>query len=80
MAIDEAKEFVFLRHIGAAWVDDDAFFFVVIVNDVGIFREGIEDERFELEHNIFFDAALRLLRQAQEPAQGPLSESFSGQR
>ena len=50
MAVDKAKEFVLLRHIGAARVDDDAFLGVVVINNVGVFRKRIENEGFELKH------------------------------
>lgn len=43
MAVDEAEELVFGTDCITAWVDDDAFFGVVVVNDVGVFRKGIED-------------------------------------
>ena len=51
VAVDEAEELVFLACRGAARVDDDAFLGVVVVNDKGVFREGIEDDLFELEHD-----------------------------
>ena len=55
VAVDEAEELVFLACRGAARVDDDAFEGVFVVNDVGAFREGIEDEGFEFEHGFLFD-------------------------
>lgn len=54
MAVDEAEEFVFLARIGATRVDDDTFFDIVVVYDIGVFREGVEDKGFELEHNDVF--------------------------
>ena len=53
VAVDEAEEFVFLARIGAAGVDEDTFFGIVVVNDIGIFREGIEDEFFDFEHILY---------------------------
>lgn len=50
VAVDETKEFVLLAWIGAARVDDDAFFRAVVINDVSFFTERIKDERFEFEH------------------------------
>ena len=49
VAVDKAKEFIFLTCIGAAWVNDDAFEGVV-VKDVGVFAKKIENEGFEFEH------------------------------
>ena len=46
VAVDEAEKLVFLARRGAARVDDDAFESVFVVNDVSVFREGIEDEGF----------------------------------
>ena len=71
MAVDEAEEFIFLAGIGASRVNDDAFLGIVVVNDVGVFRERIEDELFEFEHDNNFDAALRR-------AQGPQEHVFFG--
>ena len=71
MAVDEAKEFVFLARIGATRVDDDTFFDNVVVYDIGVFRERIKDKGFELEHKYCFDTALR-------QAQGPLRDMFFG--
>ena len=51
VAVDEAEELVFLARVGAARVDDDTFLGVVVVNDEGVFRKGIENKLFELEHN-----------------------------
>ena len=59
MAVDKAKKLVFLSCVGTPWVDDDAIFRIVVVNDVCAFREGIEDEGFEFEHDLSFDAGLR---------------------
>ena len=64
MAVDETEEFVFLACIRAAWVDNDTFLGVVIVNDISVFRKGIEDKLFQFKHSIFFDTAFR---QAQGP-------------
>ena len=71
MAVDETEEFVFLGHIGAAWIDEDAVCGIVVINDIGVFREGIKDKLFEFEHDYNFDAALRR-------AQGPLEHVFFG--
>ena len=49
MAVNEAKKFVFLTRIGAARVDDDTFLGVIVVNDVCVFRKGIEDKGFVFE-------------------------------
>ena len=54
MTIDEAEEFIFFTSIGAAWINDDAFLGVAVINDIGVFREGIKDELFEFEHNYVF--------------------------
>jgi len=54
MAVDEAEELVFLARVGAAWVDDDAIFGIVVVYDISIFRERIENKLFEFEHNYRF--------------------------
>lgn len=43
VAVDEAEQLVFLACVGAARVDDDTFLAVVVVDDVCVFREGIED-------------------------------------
>ena len=47
MAIDEAEKFIFLACIGTARIDDNTFLSVLVINDVGVFRKGIEDELFE---------------------------------
>ena len=64
MAIDETKEFVFLACIRAAWVDDDTFLGVIVIDDISVFRKGIEDKLFQFKHSIIFGT---VLRQAQEP-------------
>ena len=70
-AVDEAEEFVFLARIGATRVDDNTILDVFVIDDVGVFREGIKDKGFELEHKYCFDTALR-------QAQGPLRDMFFG--
>lgn len=57
LAVDEAKKLIFLARRGAAGVDDDTFLGRVVVNDIGVFRERIENELFELEHSFFFCTA-----------------------
>ena len=54
VAVNEAKEFVLLARSGAAWVDDDTFLGVAVINDVCVFRKGIADKRFDLKHNDVF--------------------------
>lgn len=54
VAVDVAKEFVLLALVRATRVDDDAFLGAVVVNDIGIFREGIEDKGIKLKHNDVF--------------------------
>ena len=54
VAVDVAKEFVLLALVGATRVDDDTFLGVVVVNDIGVFREGIEDKGIKLKHNDVF--------------------------
>ena len=68
VAVDEAKELVFLAGIATARVDDDAVVCSVVVNDVCAFREGIEDEGFEFEHDLSFDAGLRDARRETQNA------------
>ena len=46
VTVDETKEFILFGHIGAAWVYNNAFLFVVIVNDIGVFSKWIEDKGF----------------------------------
>ena len=53
VAVDEAEEFVLLAWIGTAGVDEDTFFGIVVVNDIGAFREGIKDKFFEFEHILY---------------------------
>lgn len=53
MAVDKAEELVFFSNIGTASIYDDAFLGVVIIDDVGIFRKGIEDKRIEFEHDYY---------------------------
>ena len=50
MAVDEAEELILLAYVGAARVDDDTVLGGIVVDDVGVFREGIEDKGFELKH------------------------------
>ena len=54
MAVDETEELVCLAISGAARVDDDTFFGTVVVNDIGIFRKGIEYEGIKFKHNYVF--------------------------
>lgn len=54
MAVDETKELVFGTDCITAWVDDDAVLGVGVVNDVSVFREGVENELFYIEHNDVF--------------------------
>ena len=54
VAVDVAKEFVLLALVRATRVDDDAFLGIVVVNDIGVFREGIENERIKFKHNDVF--------------------------
>jgi len=49
VAIDEAKKLVFLIRRTTTWVDDDTFARFGI-NDICVFREGVEDKGFEFEH------------------------------
>ena len=65
LAVDESEKSVFLVRCSTAWVDDNAFFGAVVVNDISVFSKGIEDERFEFEHGCFIEPALR-------QAQGPI--------
>ena len=53
-SVDVAKEFVLFTLVGATWVDDGAFLGIVVVNDIGVFREGIENERIKFKHNDVF--------------------------
>ena len=55
VAVDEAEKFILLEWVGAARVDDDAFAGFGI-DDVGVFRKGIEDEGFESEHDFTISA------------------------
>lgn len=54
MTVDEAEEFILFARSGAARVNDDAFLGIVVVNDIGVFREGIENERIKFKHNDVF--------------------------
>ena len=64
VAVDKTKERVFLGWRGTARVDDDTFLGGIVIDDVGVFREGIEYEGFEFEHSCIIEPALR---QAQGP-------------
>ena len=54
MAVDVTEEFVCLALGGAAGVDDDTFFGTVVVNDISVFRKGIEYEGIKFKHNDVF--------------------------
>lgn len=52
MAVHKAEEFILFGRIGATRVNDDAFFGVVVIDDISVFRKGIEDKGFDFEHNV----------------------------
>ena len=56
MSVDEPEKLVFLACIRAARVDDDTFFGIVVIDDICVFPKGIEDKRFELEHDFNISA------------------------
>ena len=50
MAVDEAKELILFSWRGTTGVDDNTLA-SVIINNIGILRKRIENERFDLEHD-----------------------------
>ena len=56
MAVDETEEFVFLACIRATRIDDDTFLGILVIDNISVFRKGIEDKRFELEHDFNISA------------------------
>ena len=52
VAVDEAEEAVRFVMRGTTGIDDEAFFGVVVIDDVGVFRKRVENEGFEFEHSL----------------------------